>query len=409
MIILAATQAIVSTCFLYRLWRRPGRKKTTVSYTPKAAVILPLRGTDPSLLDTLQGLLNQNYPDFTITVTFDSDKDSARPVLQKFLEKSDSDIVDTLILTEHESTCSLKCGAIAETIRHLKKDCEVVAFIDADAPPHPDWLRDLVAPLEDESVGVATGNRWFIPGDARWGTMTRYLWNAAAVVQVWLNRITWAGSMAMRTELARDRELLDAWEHALSVDATVTRFVKSRGLEVHFAPAVMIPNRESIGLSPFRKWVERQLVAAKSSGSGWFLVSLHTFSVIVIQFAAVLLLVRATVSGAPRAAAWVGIGLSAYWLTNLIALVLIEKSVRRILRENAVTASPLPAKVLLRLFPAMIVSLAVYGAAFVSATFKRRIKWRGVEYLIGGGNEVRMTGYHPFVTTPPDEPEDSLL
>jgi hypothetical protein len=57
----------------------------------------------------------------------------------------------------------------------------------------------------------------------------------------------------------------------------------------------------------------------------------------------------------------------------------------------------------------MIVSLAVYGAAFLRSTFKRRIKWRGVEYSIGAKNEIRMTGYHPFVNTIPDEPEDSLL
>lgn len=409
MMILAATQAVVSACFLVRLWRRQSPEHSKSSFAPKAAVLLPLRGTDPTLEETLHGLLDQNYPNFSITIALDSSDDPVRQVVEKVIEESRSTVIDILILTDCKSTCSLKCGAIAESIRQLKDDVEVIAFIDADAPPHQNWLRDLVAPLEDESVGVVTGNRWFVPRDGRWGTVTRYLWNAAAVVQVWLNRIVWAGSMAMRGELARDSELLVAWERALSVDATVTRLVKSRGLEVHFAPTVMIPNRESIGLSQFKIWVERQLVAAKSSGSGWFLVSLHTFSVIVIQLTAILLLLIALISGEPIAVAWVGIGLVAYWFSNFLALALMEKTVRQILRDNGVEVFPFSKQVLFRFFPAMIVSLITYGAAFLSSIFSQRIEWRGIEYVISGENEVRMMNYHPFVNSGQNEPKDSVL
>jgi cellulose synthase/poly-beta-1,6-N-acetylglucosamine synthase-like glycosyltransferase len=65
----------------------------------------------------------------------------------------------------------------------------VLAVIDADAVPHRWWLRDLVAPLSDPRVGVATGNRWYMPEHANWGSLVRYLWNVGAVVQVWFNEM----------------------------------------------------------------------------------------------------------------------------------------------------------------------------------------------------------------------------
>ena len=38
---------------------------------PRATIVLALRGTDPFLADSMQGLLDQDYPDFEIHVVVD--------------------------------------------------------------------------------------------------------------------------------------------------------------------------------------------------------------------------------------------------------------------------------------------------------------------------------------------------
>ena len=74
----------------------------------------------------------------------------------------------------------------------------MVALLDADTIPHRTWLRELVAPLADPRVGAATGNRWYMPAEAGWAGLVRYLWNAAAVVQMYCYGIAWGGTLALK-------------------------------------------------------------------------------------------------------------------------------------------------------------------------------------------------------------------
>ncbi len=176
-------------------------------------------------------------------------------------------------------TCSLKCSSLAEAVDQLDPSYEVIAFLDGDAPPHRTWLRELVEPLADPTIGVTTGNRWYTPDQVSWGSMVRYFWNAGAIVQVWLNGIIWAGSMALRRNVVDQIDLVASWRKSLSVDGTVVRRLKAAKLRAQFIPSVIMPNREDITIKSFTPWSERQLVAARSSGAGWAVVLFHAFAI----------------------------------------------------------------------------------------------------------------------------------
>src|SRR5262249_33172047 len=49
----------------------------TVGELPPAAVILALRGADPSLVGCLTGLLRQDYPHYVVRIVIDSREDPA--------------------------------------------------------------------------------------------------------------------------------------------------------------------------------------------------------------------------------------------------------------------------------------------------------------------------------------------
>lgn len=407
-LLLAVTHVVVGGCYTFRLSRHR-RGDVDSEDEPKAAVILALRGSDPFLDRTLCGLMKQRYADYTVFLVVDSEADAAMVDIRRILDELQPENFTVQVLEDHKPSCSLKCSALVQAVERLADDFEVVAFIDADAPPHPNWLSDLVSPLKDRSVGVVTGNRWFAPQDVRWGSMVRCIWNAAAIVQVWLNHIVWAGSMAMRTEVARDRELLDGWGRALSVDATVTRWMKEQRLKVHFTPAVMMINEEGIGLAQFQRWVQRQLIAAKSSGSMGILVWLHTFSLSAVHLAAVLLLVQSAFAGHTAVALWLTISLATYWLTSLLSLLLLEAAVSSVARENSVSKGPMTWGIAIRLLPAMALTQAVYTYAFCRAIFRKQIDWRGIEYRINGVNDVQMTEYHPYTQAADPKAADSVV
>ena len=107
---------------------------------------------------------------------------------------------------------------------------EVVALLDADTIPHRTWLRELVAPLADPRVGAATGNRWYMPAEATWASLVRYLWNAAAIVQMYCYGIPWGGTLALKTRVFRQSDLLDRWGQAFCEDTMLRRVLARQGM-----------------------------------------------------------------------------------------------------------------------------------------------------------------------------------
>jgi len=376
---------------------------------PKAAVVLSVRGLDPQLEETLENLLDQDYPDFTVHIVVDAKQDPALDVIRDVLGRREATNVSISFLRDRKANCSLKCSALIEAIGELQESHEVIAFIDGDALPYPAWLRDLVAPLKDPKIGVSTGNRWYAPAETNWGSLVRYFWNAGAVVQVWMNGIVWAGSMAMRTEVIRKVGLATAWSRALSVDATINRQMRKHGYSVHFVPSVMVLNREQISLSAFLGWVQRQLIAARSSGGGWVMVTLHTLALALINLGSLGLAITALFLDNLPAAAVSGIGLAFFWVASLASTAAIELPVRRVVRRYGGACRWLSPAALARVFPALILTYLLYPCVFAWASLRKRVTWRGVEYDIARAGKVRMIHYQPIRLSLPTDANASVV
>jgi hypothetical protein len=226
----------------------------------------------------------------------------------------------------------------------------------------------------------------------------RYFWNSGAVVQVWLNGIVWAGSMAMRMQTIREVGLCHAWSHALSVDATINRRLRKHGYRVRFVPGVMVLNTETIALRPFLGWVQRQLIAARSSGGGWLMVTLHTLALVVIQ-SGLLGLAAAGLLAGDSAAACVSVGgLAFFWGASLMTAAGLELSVRRVVRSGGGACRWIGPAAVARAFPAIVLTYLLYPCAFMRALSRRVVAWRGVEYEIEGPGQIRMVSYQPVRT-----------
>ncbi len=387
-------QCLFAWMYATVLFRSHYRRPT--GYTPKAAVVLAVRGSDPFLVANMQALLDQDYPDFKLLVIVDSDQDAAWPDVRA-LQALAPERVEARVLQQHLRTCSLKCSSLAEAVEQLDPSYEVIAFLDGDAPPHRTWLRELVEPLADAAIGVTTGNRWYTPDQISWGAMVRYFWNAGAIVQVWLNGIIWAGSMALRRNVIDEIDLVSSWRRSLSVDGTVVRQLKAAGRRAQFIPSVIMPNREDITIKSFTPWSERQLVAARSSGSGWAVVLFHAFAIATCVFAPVLMLLLAVMLKNGELAKWGLLALAAYWGGAVLSTTAIESGMQSVLRRNQVKANWMNFRAIAYYLPSLVLSHFVYFKALAGATVRKQVSWRGVEYRIASVNDVQMVEYRPYL------------
>jgi cellulose synthase/poly-beta-1,6-N-acetylglucosamine synthase-like glycosyltransferase len=365
---------------------------------PATTVVLPLRGADPWLPETLRALASQDYPDYEVRVILDSPGDTARDVLDAWIVSADCDRFHVEILHHHMDCCSRKNQALIQAVRTLPEDREVVAILDGDVIPHATWLRDLVVPLmNDPRAGAATGNRWYKSDGRQWGTRVRYFWNAGAVVQMWFNQMAWAGSLALKTSVIHETGMLDRWGRAISTDAVVYRQLQRHGYRCVFAESVLMLNQEEIALPKFVSWVARQLTTARLYHPGWTIVLFHALYLFFILACAPLALGLALGTAESLAATVLGLVQVVYWGASYGFARALESAVRNNLRRHQATSpdTASPGEILVAL-AGMVLTQTVYLWALLLATGNRTVTWRGVQYRISGPFEIKTLAFEPY-------------
>ena len=363
---------------------------------PRAVVVLCLRGTDPFLEQCLTAITGQDYPDYEVRVIVDCADDPAREVVEKAIRESRARHVHIENLNDPRSTCSLKCSSVVQAMQALDDEVGFVAQLDADTVPHPTWLRELAAALREEKVGAATGNRWYMPEHLSTGVLIRYVWNAAAVVQMYWYGIPWGGTLAIKTQVLRDSDLLERWSNALCEDTMLYAVLRRMGLRVKFVPSLMMVNREDCTVVGFHAWVKRQLLTARLYHPGWPLVVGHGVLTTIVPFVALALLIASAITSQWMVAAWMISGILMYELSIIPVLTPLEWSVRRLVRARGEPTAWMGIRGAFWFVAAIPATQIVYAAALASAVFLRSIVWRGVAYRIGGPWKIRMAEYFPY-------------
>ncbi len=352
---------------------------------PSAAVLLSLRGADDELPMSLHRFMSQDYPDYELHIVVDGRKDPAWKVVQEAAAAHPSARVIISTLAERPTTCSPHCASLSQAAESAE-GCEVVALADGDVVAHPNWLRTLVTALDDERVGMSHGNRWYLPEDAGWGSLVRYLWNMAAVVGMSFFRIPWGGSSAMRMKDIRQAGIIEAWRTTLNQDNPAKVCLQRIKKQVRFVPLLMMPNRDTISLPVCREFLTRQLTWTRVYNSRlvWVLLVLHGWGTAAVQFLLPPLGIFSALQGSFFTAGVAAATLGGYMLFCAVMTLLLEHASRRAIRLQGASISWVTPKALLRFPAAFFLTQCVYCAALFSASFRNRITWRNVTYEIEG-------------------------
>ena len=369
----------------------------TTPFTPKTAVILTLRGADPFLNHCIEGLLQQDYPNYTVFLVVDNADDPALPIVQNIVEKLQALNVETIVVDEHFDTCSLKCNSLIHAVESLDESYEVIALLDADTHPHSTWLRHLVEPLSDSRFVAATGQRWYMPEKDNFGSLVRYLWNAAAIVQMYLYRMAWGGSLALHRRVFTEGKLGDLWKYAFADDVSIMPCVRAIGGKTAFVPDLFMVNRETCTLASFHRWVKRQLLCAKIHHPAWNAVVVQALLITIPLLLAFVLLILALIQCNVAAALWCLASLLLYWAGVFGTLPMMERGIRNKLRERNEPMKPRTFSTLWRALVAVPLTQMVYTSALFWLYFLKCVEWRGIEYEITG-EQVRMVEYKPYLS-----------
>lgn len=115
------------------------------SYRPLVSVIINTDGRAKALPATLDGLARLKYDNFEVCIVYGPTPDGTREYVQSLGNRVKS------------AHCPVRNLSQSRNMGIALAAGEIVAFIDDDGVPEPEWLDELVVPFADPDVGGAGG------------------------------------------------------------------------------------------------------------------------------------------------------------------------------------------------------------------------------------------------------------
>lgn len=352
------------------------------NFTPFATIIVPCRGLDSGLFENLSALFKQNYPHYEVIFVVDDENDDAAKLINSAFKMQNS----KLIVAKKTNDSSQKVENLREAVLHVSVESKVFVFVDSDARPNENWLRNLVAPLEDKNIGCTTGYRWFIAKNGGFATQFRSIWNASIASQLGQNsakNFCWGGSTAILHETFERLDMRQRWHGTLSDDFALTSRLREANLPIYFVPNCLTASVEDCTFAELLEFTTRQMKITRVYQPGLWKASFAGSFIFNAIF-------------------WVGFALLFiisgidFWLTLvLLSLIFALGAAKSALRLNT-------AKLVLKDYEVQLnkslpwqtslwlLSPLLFFCNAVAALFSRKIIWRGTKYELISAHETRI-------------------
>jgi cellulose synthase/poly-beta-1,6-N-acetylglucosamine synthase-like glycosyltransferase len=386
LLVLSSVKSLVDGLAYLRYFRAEMSRRTESSFCPHVSVIVPCRGVDPGLRENLAALLHLDYPSYEVIFVTDNADDPAVAVIHDVVAAEAAGSASwKLVIAPAAKLSSQKVENLREAVLHASGAAEVYAFVDSDARVSRDWLRALVAPLADASIGAATGYRWFISESVGLASELRSVWNASIASALGPNTATnfcWGGSTAIRRATFDRLHIRERWSGTLSDDFVVTRTLIEAGLDIVFVPGAMAATVESCTIIDLFEFTTRQMkITRVYMPRLWILTLIGSILYVGVMAAAIgnALLSPGSLGGI---AALVTLGLvvalgtgKAYVRLKAVMLAFPD-------RRDALRKQFLPQLILWSVTP------VIFLINSLAAAFSRRIRWRSTTYELKSPTET---------------------
>ena len=398
----AAFAILITLVFLqslYALWEgfrflAYARKRLgteTGFYAPRVTVFCPCKGLEPGLEENLLALLRQDYHDYEVVFAISASTDAVRNLLDRLVAQFPArpDSIGArarLAVAGRPENRGEKVNNLLAALEIADANTEVFVFTDSDGRPPRHWLQRLVGALHDRRWAAVTTFRWLLPGSARPDSIAASLpaalasaWNApiATLLGGHSHNFCWGGGTAIRKETFFAIQAIEYWKHAVSDDYALTRALKNANGRIGYLPECIVPSRQNPDWRQLLEWTTRQIIITRVYAPRlWLLAALSQLSYCGAVARGVILILSNLLTG--------------FGVLNLFVLLLLIEGLaiaKGALRLVAMTELlPAHKDELLEYWwvPTLLAPLVpwIYLYNVVVSTFRRRITWRGVRYLL---------------------------
>lgn len=355
------------------------------------AVIVPCKGDgDPDFENNMRSIIQQDYDgraQFIFCV--ESEQDSAVPVLRALAQRFAR---VQLCVAGLATCCSQKTFNILQGMAQISSPGptasdppEIFVMADSDIQPHSTWLQEMVAPLQDPRISVATGFYRRVPlhPQFRWGSYLAGLFGAFIMTGMTNDRLKglWGGSLAVRKSVMDQYDLYERFATEIVDDIALMHALHQYGLERRYVPSCTLKSYCDMSVHDSIEWEVRQLQFTQIY-TRW----LHyLFYLVIIPYALYILAAPAVLLYGLLYEDWLAAGGSVgFWLGVLFNGLLMRLGVT----VNPAGVAPNDLKY--RLVPWLLLTpvACVLSAASLLKTYFRvkdgvlTMNWRNITYLV---------------------------
>ena len=247
-------------------WLKMARRRASAGpslYTPRVALICPVKGLEDNLEANLLALTQFDYPQYEIFFAIATAEDPAFRALERVVAASKRPA--HIVRAGRALDCSDKVHNLTAAVGEVRDQFDVLVFADSDGRPPRRWLTRLVAPLADQAVGAVTAFRWLLPKSNGFWSALAAAWSASAATYLGEGKsnFCWGGGTAIKRQRFEELRILNSWKGAASDDYALTRALHNNGLRIAFAPECLVPSSPTFNFKSFLEFTNRQLIITR--------------------------------------------------------------------------------------------------------------------------------------------------
>jgi ceramide glucosyltransferase len=224
------------------LFRLP--EKADGTFTPPVTLLKPVCGLEPepALFDCLRSFCEQDYPTYQVVFGVRDAADPAIPVIERLLRELPH-LDATLVIDGRIYGANRKLSNLTNMFGAARHDILISA--DADGHVEPGYLRAVVAPFANPSVGAVTCLYKGRPREGVWSFLGAAFMNDWFLPSVLIAlsmdklRFLFGNTMAIRRDLLEQIGGFRGLTTYLADDYLIGRRVSALGFEVRLASCVV--------------------------------------------------------------------------------------------------------------------------------------------------------------------------